>query len=253
MNRLLLVTMIALASATAQAQIASDNAGNYAFGGGWVNGSNGGTGFGAWAITANAGTGSAGNFIGDPTVAGITGMGNEAFGLFANAQGSGATVSADRTFSAALGVGETFSFIWGINWDGDNTTLGNKGFNLYVGGIAGTQVVNVNNGGNSNIDMNGSDTGMGFGLAAMTWSFTRTSTTDLLVSANDRDGDGTFSTTLSLASSAVDGFRFYASELGAGDQRQPYFNDFSVVPEPTTMGLAVAGLAGLLIARRRRQ
>ena len=94
---------------------------------GWTNGANAGFGFGAWTITANSGSGGAGAFIGNPGGAGITGMSTESFGLFANPQGSGATVTASRALSSALQVGETFSMQWGINWDGDNGVNGNKG------------------------------------------------------------------------------------------------------------------------------
>ena len=221
---------------------------------GWTNGANAGFGFGAWTITSSAGTGSAGAFIGNPGgTAGISGMSTESFGLFANPQGSGATVTASRSLSTALQVGETFSMQWGINWDGDNGANGNKGFNLLVGG---TQVVNVNNGGNSDIQFNSINTGMGFGTTAMTWSFTYTNATTLFVTANDRDGVGTFSTNVTVGG-GLSSFSLYASELGAGDRRQPYFNDFSVtaVPEPSTyalLALSAAAFGGYVVRRRRR-
>ena len=219
---------------------------------GWTNGANAGFGFGAWTITADNGSGGAGAFIGNPSFAGISGMSTETFGLYANPQGSGATVTASRPLSAALQVGETFSMQWGINWDGDNGANGNKGFNLFVGA---TQVVNVNNGGNSDIQFNSINTGMGFGTAAMTWSFTYTNATTLFVSANDRDGTGTFSTNINVAG-GISSFSLYATELGAGDNRQPYYNDFAVtVPEPSTYALlALSGIAfgGYVIRRRRR-
>jgi hypothetical protein len=220
---------------------------------GWTNGANAGFGFGAWTITSSAGTGSAGAFIGNPGgTAGISGMSTESFGLFANPQGSGATVTAARSLSTALQVGETFSFQWGINWDGDNGANGNKGFNLLVGA---TQVVNVNNGGNADIQFNAINTGLGFGTAAMTWSFTYTNATTLFVTANGRDGVGTFSTNVTVAG-GLSSFSLYATELGSGDQRQPYYNDFAVtVPEPSTyalLGLAATALGAHVIRRRRR-
>ena len=85
------------------------NAGNYATG--WTNGANGGTGFAPWVIKCpQAGTGFAGNLIGDPNAAGIGGMGNQAFGLFANPVGSGAFVDAQRDFAAPLPDGGDFQF-----------------------------------------------------------------------------------------------------------------------------------------------
>ena len=248
------VASIALSSgAFAQLQTnAFDFGANYDGTPGWTNGANAGFGFGNWTITATPGSGSAGAFIGNPSFGGITGMSTESFGLFANPQGSGASVTASRPLSTALQVGETFSMQWGINWDGDNFTSGNKGFNLFVGT---NQVVNVNNGGNANINFNSVNTGMGFGVAAMTWSFTYTNASTLFVSANDRDGTGTFSTNITV-DGGITSFSLYATELGAGDNRQPYYNDFAVVvPEPSTyalLGLGAAGLGAHLIRRRRR-
>ncbi len=249
------VLSVALSSgAFAQTTNAFDFGANYGGVGepGWTNGANAGFGFGAWTITSGAGSGSAGNFIGNPSSGGISGMSTESFGLYANPNGSGAFVNADRSLSSALTVGQTFSFQWGVNWDSGSD--GNKGFNLYSGGVGGTQLVNVNNGGSSAITLNGNNVNFGFGTAAMTWSFTYTNATTLFVTANDRDGVGTFSTNVTVAA-GVDSFRFYASQMQAGDSAQPYFNDLQVVPEPSTYALlALSGIAfgGYVIRRRRR-
>ena len=141
---------------------------------------------------------------------------------------------------------------WGINWDSGNSTLGNKGFNLFVGG---TQVVNVNNGGNSDIQFNSINTGMGFGTQAMIWSFTYTNATTLFVTANDRDGNGTFSTNVTVAG-GITSFALYANNMAAGNERQPYYNDFAVtIPEPSTyalLALSATAFGGYMIRRRRR-
>jgi hypothetical protein len=259
MKKIFLSTFVAAAFAVGSinAQIASDNGGNY--GGGWSSGTNGGTGFLAWDISATPGTGFAGAFIGDPSFAGVTGMSTTSFGMFANPGGSGATVTVSRGLSNALAVGDTFSFQWGINWDSD---VGNKGFNLFSGGVGGTQLLNVNQGGfpgdiNFIVGAVTNNTGIAFGTGPMTWSFTLTAPSNLLVTSSARNGTTTpvFTTNISVLA-APNAFSFYATAMGAGDQRQSYFNNLSVVPEPSTyalLALSAVGLAGYAARRRARK
>ena len=250
MKKFLLATITAAAFAVGNnsfALIASDNGGNYS--GGWTNGANGGTGFQAWSLNNNNNgtTLFAGNFIGNPAGAGITGMATNSFGLYANP--SGAFSTAERLFSSALSAGDTFSFQWGVNWD--SGAGGNKGFVIFSGT---NEWVNVNNGGSATITFNGTDTGFGFGTDAMNWTFAYDGSA-FAVSANDRDGTGSFSTNVSVGVAPA-GFRFYASGLQSGDQAQPYFNNLSVVPEPSTyalLALSAAGLAGYAARRRARK
>jgi hypothetical protein len=252
MKKILLSTITAAAFAVgtnSYALIASDNGGNY--GGGWTNGANGGTGFLAWTLNNNnSGTTNppfAGNFIGDASSAGIGGMSSTSFGLYANPAGAFST--AERLFSTALSAGDTFSFQWGVNWD--SGASGNKGFVIFSGT---NEWVNVNNGGSATITFNGTDTGFGFGTNVMNWSFAYNGSA-FAITANDRDGAGSFSTNISVGI-APDGFRFYASGLQSGDQAQPYFNNLSVVPEPSTyalLALSAVGLAGYAARRRARK
>jgi hypothetical protein len=204
-----------------------DSASNVAYSSGWTTGSNGGSGFGTWTITANSGTsGFAGSLIGDPTSAGITGMSTTSFVLYANPSGSEAFANADRSFANPLGVGESFSFQWGIHFD--SGASGNKGFNLYSGGTGGAQLININNGGNSDITINSANVGFGYGANAMTWTFKLTSATNLQVDATDRDGNGAYSGNFTISgTSAPDAFRFYASNMQSGAAAQPYFNNLS--------------------------
>jgi hypothetical protein len=230
MNANTVAIALILASAGAVSAIThNDNADNY--GNGWTSGSNGGTGFGAWTFTSSGGTnGFAGAILGNPSAAaGISGMPTNSFGLYANPLGSGSFVNAERGFSKPLGVGDSFSFVWGINWDSGSG--GNKGFNIYTGGTSGTELINVNNGGSEAITINGTNVGFGYGTTAMTWTITRTSTTSLQVEATNRDVSPTaapnYSGTFTI-SGAPDSFKFYASGMQSGDQAQPYFNSFQL-------------------------
>jgi hypothetical protein len=247
------LSLTAINEAKAQFTFASDQGANYSGGSepSWTNNSNAGAGFGNWTIST-AGGGSKGAFIGNPSSSGVSGMNSESFGLFANGA-SDARVFADRSLSSAMQVGDTFSFQWGINWDGGGFGR-DKGFRLYTGGApgSGSQIVDVVNGGSDQIFFNAANVGFGFGTSVMTWTFTYTNSTTLAISANDRDGSGTFTTNLAVTG-GVTGFRLYATNLDTGDQRQPYYNLFQntnsgVYYTSQTEGRALTGTGNLVVS-----
>lgn len=252
MKKLILISGLALALATAvtSAQIASDNASNSAYSSGWNNGSNGGTGFGAWAFSSNGTGGFAGAELKDPTAVSITGMGTTAFTLYADPSGSGVYSNADRTLSSALNVGDTFSVQLGINFD--SGSVGNKGFNVYSGGIGGTQLVNINNGGTAAITINGNPMFAQYGTSAMTISFQLTTATNIHVFGTGRDGSESYSGNFTVAA-APNAFRLYASNMQGGDEAKPYLNTLTVVPEPSVIALLSLSLLGLSARVRRRK
>jgi hypothetical protein len=150
-------------------------------------------------------------------------------------------VNAERGFSKPLGVGDSFSFVWGINWDSGSrveqevpevTIYGNKGFCIYSGGTSGTsstELINVNNAGSSVITINGTNVGFGYGTTAMIWTITRTSETNIRVEATNRAGGAAYSGDFPISETAApDSFKFYASNMQTGDQAQPYFNNFQL-------------------------
>ena len=230
----------------AQAQIASDNASNYS--GGWTNGSNGGTGFGGWGITNTPGSGSAGNFIGDPSAAGITGMSATSFGFYANPAGSGANAGASRGFNTALLDGQTFSFQWGLNWD-SNTEGSNRGFNLKSGD---SQLLNINMSNSAVLTIAGSPMFSNPGAQAFTLNFQQISSSSVRVYGTGRDGVESYDNTFTGLSGRTDNFAFYFNGSTPGDQRQMYFNNLSIVPEPSTWVLIGIGSAFLLWRIRRK-
>lgn len=216
-----------------QAQVvASDVASNYT---GVSTGTNGGTGFGPWTVTTGTG-GFAGIFVGNPGAAGITDLPNPSFGMYANPAGQGAGVVASRSFSNALSVGQTFSLRWAVNWDADT---GSKGFRLFSGGASGTQVAHVQQAGfPGNVTFQGTSNSTAanaitaFGTGPMTWTFTMSNATTLIVTSSARNGttNVVFSTNLTV-SAAPDGIQFYATNMPDGfgqDNRQPYFNNLQI-------------------------
>ncbi len=111
-------------SVTAEAQtiLAEDDASNYST---WTNGSNEGTGFQPWVLSAPAGNG--GHFLGSSTpnedwTNGIN-SGGQAFGMW-NSGTDDATV-AQRRVSSSLGNGQELSFQVSFRFDG-----GTRGFNI---------------------------------------------------------------------------------------------------------------------------
>ena len=118
------VSAVVTSIAWSQPMVAFDSDDNYVSG--WINGSNGGFGFGPWTITTSGFPAIA--FIGQPATSGITGM-DGGFGLMAFGEGS--AVTASRTFSTPFQVGQTFSLQCGINYDGTlfETMGSTKGFN----------------------------------------------------------------------------------------------------------------------------
>lgn len=220
----------------AQTTNAYDNGSGYM--GGWTNGAIGGTGFGPWSISAVQGGGFAGAFLGNPASAGINtnigtgGLPNPSFGLYANPNSSTAEVSANRSFlGGALVKGQSFSLRFGVNWDADG---GNKGFSLFAGGTGGTELFNVNQGGfPGNITINGTNTSIGYGTGPMTWKFTMVDSNSVQITATPRDGSTNVAyTAFATVAQAPDSFRLYASKMGGGDQRQPYFNAFLITTAP---------------------
>lgn len=258
MKRLLLIPALALGAspaAHAVTVIASDNASNY--GGSWTNGSDGGTGFGAWTISSNnGGVNFAGNFLGDSTAgAGNINTGGVSFGLYANPISS--AVNATRSFDVALASGNTFTFKFAANFDN-----GNKGFDFFAGGD-GT-VLNFNIGGGAGVsssmtltpttsavyDYGGSD-------AVFDVTLTMMSSSSFFYDIRRTSSLGTqgtlFSGNVSGLTQAPTGFGFYVAGTDAGGaaQNNLYVNSLSVVPEPTTLALFSVGLAGLAIRRRK--
>ena len=248
----ILASILALASVSTLSAVSYfDSASDSAYADGWATGDNGGTGFGAWALTSSGGTGFAGTFTGDPADGGISGMSTTSFGLYANDIGSGAFAIAERGFANPLGVGDSFSFQWGINFD--SGIGGNKGFSLYSGGTGGFELINLNNAGSSDITINGNNVGFGYGTAAMTWTITRTSATNLQVDATNRAGGAAYSGNITISGTAApDSFKFYASGMQGGTEAQPYFNNLTVTVVPEPSSLSLLALSGLALLRRRR-
>lgn len=206
-------------SATAQFTWATDNGGNY--GGGWTNGSDGGTGFGAWGFGVGANSGA---FIGSPANNGMgtTGIGTTAFGLFANGN---AYFNGGRAFDSAMQIGDSFTFWWAMNWDANG---GSKGIDFKANNAT---VFNVNNAGSSAITTSNGTADPNYGTTPMLVTATRTSGSTYAFSMTSRSGGGTYSTTIN-STAAFDSFNLYIgnqNDFSANNgNRNIYFNNFAI-------------------------
>lgn len=239
-------------------QIASDNAGNY--GGGWTNGSNGGTGFTAWDLTQNNNdntTNFAGYFTGDSTQgSGNINTGGLSFGIYAN-PGS-AFANAIRGFAEGdLLVGQQFSLQLAVNFRN-----GNKGMTLNNGG---TQLFNFNVGGDAYTYSIGNGSAITLSLAyqpdsIFSLAFTRTAGTTFNISITRTSSAGGTEVGLNQSfdlGATINNFKLYNSGTDAGGAAQNnfYFNNLAitVIPEPTTLSLLGApALLGAYFLRRRK-
>lgn len=204
--------------------VGADSADNY--GGTWASGSNQGTGFGAWSFNHNQGSGAAGVFIGNPTLAGISGLGTNGFGFYANPAGSGANAEAARSFSSPLANGESFKIDLGLNWD-SNVPNSNRGLVLMAGA---TELVVINMGNSQTVTVNSATMFSNYGANAMPITFTYVSNGSVRVTATGRDGVETYNQVLAVSNDAPSGFKFYYNAINANEpNREMYFDNMALL------------------------
>lgn len=210
-------------SARAQFTFASDDASNY--GATWTDGEDGGTGFGGWGFQTNANTGS---FLGNPTNNGIanTNMGATAFGMFSTTNNS-LYANRSRGFDVGMGIGDTFSFNWGINWDAGS---GAKGFDIRAGG---TTLFTLINGGSSTITftnlLNGTSSSASGSAGTNNMAVTLTRTTTGYTFTMPSRNTGTLFTTNISTSATIDNFNFFIGNQSDSDgRRNMYFDNLSI-------------------------
>ena len=195
----------------------------------WTNGNNGGTGFLGWIFNHSQGTGFAGCFVGDPAKAGITGFGTNAFGFYANPPDSGANAEVIRNFGAAMAVGSTFSFDWGLNWDSDASNS-YRGCSLLAGDV---ELVYINMGNSAAISINGSPMFTNYGANAMALHFDYVADGSIRVRGTGRNGTEAYDQTLAVPAGAPSRIKFYFNASSVPDapnqdNRQMYVDNLKI-------------------------
>ena len=225
---------------------AADDASDPAYSGGWINGSNGGTGFGPWTLKATGVIGSSTNgcFIGSSinnaggTPPGID-VGGKSWGIYAN---SGNYTAAYRTFTnGPLMLGQSLL----INMDNgyidsgqsvglvlrDNNASGSANdYNvgarfefLYIGFDTTKSYKVVDAGGLQNIGIPFTGTGL-----RLVFTLTGVNTYTLLVINNVTSVTNTVSGTLNGAG-PINSIALYNRNAGSGSDHDAYFNSLQIV------------------------
>ncbi len=252
MNYYFLPVLFLLAMVDVHAGLAYDNAADTVYNDGWDDGDNGGSGFGGWVMGGNAsssrtGIGSAAGNGG----AGAIDSSGVSFSL-SDPGNSGLFIDVFRFLDVDLVVGETISLDLDVNFRG-----GFKGirfrdaddassiFRFEIGNPGGGDdhiVYDAATGAGSTGNAYSSDTRFHIALSQTsmsggTWSIIR--------SGGISDSDqGTYLGTVSS-------IQLYTFGSGADAEEAIYFNNFSVVPEPSTLPLLLGGLCSLLFRKKK--
>ncbi len=261
-----LVVLLALPLLTAvHGDLAYDEASLAAYSGGWTNGSNGGSGFGAWTLTDDPQSGFAGAFRTTIINADLNGIGTgttatNAWGEYANSAGFNQAV-AYRGLS--LDVAETFSVSienGGIQNGGSvGLCLRTGNVNSVVGDYnAGTRFEFSFIGGSNNYYIFDSeayyDTGIAWQNSGLQLSLTLTSadTYDLMVVqlASATTNFFTGRTLGGTSGTAIESVSMFNRDA---ETDNVYFNSMAIIPEPSSLYMLLLGTSGLILAWVRKR
>ena len=220
----------------------------------WTNSSS--TSYGTFYQVANPGSSFA---IGDSSQGGRTSIGSKAFNLIPGSYTNTGFLGYAQTYyvlsGGALSVGQTLSF--DINFLFSN---GTKGFTLEkAGGGANSDLFTVRQDwgdsiqalkgglvGTNNIVSNGFQKALRLEATQQAES----------IQLNIKDGGTSIFSQTFLTTDTIGQIQFFAGNIdptqeGDRDSQSIFFNNISVIPEPSALSLLTIGSLGLLVLRRR--
>ncbi len=244
------------APTSALAAVMSDNRDDPAYSDGWAVGDNGGTGLGQWTSLTDTFLG-ASDANGSGTNAGATDIDSPVSGQSWGLLGDGGT-AAEAFRSLTFVVGETFS----LGFDGGFTNNGQAaGFGLRSGTtnileffqFGGQNYYSFNAPGGSGIQTtNGlhafTDDGM-----VVTFTLTSNTTwTGSVTFLDDASTDNFGGTMADISANPIDTLRLFNFSSSGNPAGNAYYNNLTVVPEPTTFAMLFGGVGMLTLFGRRR-
>ena len=254
-------------SSSYAALLASDNASDPAYNSGFTNGTNGGSGFGAWQFANTTGTTNtafAGEFIGDSSTNGsgtsgnINSAGNKSWGLYSNTNN---LADATRPFTGQLLTNEAFSLKMDNGFLNTSQSVGfglqnSSGTNrleFYFTGGASFYDINVPGTGVNSTNLTGN--GTPFTADGLSIKFKQLASNGWTLDVTPNGGPlRTYSSTDfgALAASDISQVRLFDFNPGAGGGGvDAFFNTLQIVPEPGQLLIGILA-SGCFLFRRRR-
>ncbi len=259
MKKILIVSALSVVLPYGAFAFASDNAADSAYNSGWVTGTNGGTGFGAWSVTPYTfGSASADTYMATNSFVDIK-TGGRAWGISNSVDDySYSGVEALRDISTPLAKYDKFSIDIdnGIQVD---PNFGGAGWGVSLQNASGQEMTGIFNyttvPGRNWAIQGGSDIMIGLiqhGGFHLTFTVTGANTFDVTMEPLS-GGSNTFSGVFKNAGQ-ISKVRIWSYNLGAAadGSQDNYFNNMKVVPEPGSIFAIGAGLGAIILRRSRK-
>ena len=266
--RVVLLAGVLSAGSALGSNLASDNAGDAVYAGGWNNGMNGGYGFGAWTqsvYTAGGGVGYfyVNSYVNNP-VCGAPGIDTSgaSWGLSVANTASGSTFAMRPFTGGPLSIGQTFQIDLQNGYvDGGAVGIDLRDTTSMSAYNAGELLSLYFSGGWHIYDGNGNPNLLSYDTDGFIVDFTVTGANTYSLTMTNLDpsaspGNQSITVTGTLETQAggegVDSVALGSQQNTTDSYHNMYFNSMEIIPEPSTIVLVCLGMLGVLAIRHRR-